>query len=45
MDGDSTAKTLDSGANSAIKTMDNADGIHESSYQAVFLPFIDRILN
>jgi len=37
MDGDSTAKTLDNGANSAIKTMNDTDGIHEASHQAVCL--------
>lgn len=38
MDGDSTAKTLDSGANSTIRTTDNTDGIHESSSQTVLSP-------
>ncbi|KAE8447491.1 hypothetical protein EG329_010764 [Mollisiaceae sp. DMI_Dod_QoI] len=33
MDGDSTAKTLDRGANSAINTMNDTDGIHEASHQ------------
>ncbi|TVY48705.1 hypothetical protein LOCC1_G001415 [Lachnellula occidentalis] len=34
MDGDATAKTFDDGANSAIKTMNDTDGIHEASHQA-----------
>jgi hypothetical protein len=39
MDGDSTAKTMDKGANSALGNNDLADGIHEASNQAVgFLP-------
>lgn len=31
MDGDHSAKTMDSAANSAIKTSDMGDGIHESA--------------
>jgi len=38
MDGDSTAKTLDKGANSAINNVDGSDGIHEASHQAVRFP-------
>jgi len=34
MDGDSTAKTFDKGANSAMKTTNDTDGIHEASHQA-----------
>jgi len=33
MDGDHSAKTLDSGANSAIKTQDLTDSIHETAHQ------------
>ncbi|CZR50897.1 uncharacterized protein PAC_00771 [Phialocephala subalpina] len=34
MDGDQTAKTFDEGANSAIKSMNDTDGIHEVSHRA-----------
>ncbi|KAF8866537.1 hypothetical protein BDZ45DRAFT_639785 [Acephala macrosclerotiorum] len=34
MDGDQTAKTFDEGANSAIKSMNDTDGIHEASHRA-----------
>jgi hypothetical protein len=37
MDGDSSAKTLDSGANSALRSTEGSDSIHEASHQAVFL--------
>jgi len=35
MDGDSTAKTMDQGANSVIRNVDGSDSIHEASHQAV----------
>ena len=35
MDGDSTAKTLDFGANSALRNTEGSDSIHEASHQAV----------
>lgn len=35
MDGDSTAKTFESGANSALKDQDLTSGIHESVNQTV----------
>ncbi|KAH8814141.1 hypothetical protein F5882DRAFT_281792 [Hyaloscypha sp. PMI_1271] len=34
MDGDSTAKTFDLGANSAIRNTEGSDSIHEASHQA-----------
>ncbi|PBP24133.1 hypothetical protein BUE80_DR005025 [Diplocarpon rosae] len=33
MDGDASAKTFDSGANSAIRNTEGSDSIHESSHQ------------
>lgn len=39
MDGHSTAKTLDLGANSAIHNTEGSDSIHEASHQAVLLPY------
>lgn len=40
MDGDSTARALDKGANSAIGSVDGSDSIHEAGHQAVsFFPF------
>ena len=38
MDGDEPAKTMDKGANSAIRNTDGLDGIHEASHQAVIKP-------
>lgn len=35
MDGDSTAKTFESGANSALKDQDFTSGIHEATSQTV----------
>lgn len=37
MDGDATAKTFDAGANSAIRSVEGSDSIHEASHQAVRL--------
>jgi len=34
MDGDSTAKTMDQGANSVIRNVDGSDSIHEASHQS-----------
>lgn len=34
MDGDQSAKTFDSGANSAIRNAEGSDSIHEASHQA-----------
>ncbi|KAG0645433.1 hypothetical protein D0Z07_8688 [Hyphodiscus hymeniophilus] len=46
MDGDATAKTLDRGANSAIRNTEGSDSIHESSHQAVrsALPHTSNVL-
>ena len=38
MDGDQSAKTMDAGANSAIRNVEGADAIHESSHQSVRYP-------
>ena len=35
MDGDSAAKTMDKGANSAINNAEMSTGIHESNHQSV----------
>lgn len=38
MDGDSSARTMDKGANSALGATDLTDGIHEAGNQSVSLP-------
>jgi len=38
MDGDSSAKTLDAGANSAIRNAEGSDSIHEASHQSIPIP-------
>lgn len=39
MDGDSTAKTMDKGANSALGAQDMGDAIHEQGHEAVGIFF------
>jgi hypothetical protein len=35
MDGDTTAKTMDRGADSVLRNVEGSDSIHEISHQAV----------
>lgn len=44
MDGDSTAKTFEQGANSALKETEMSGGIHESTAQTVCITFSSAYL-
>jgi hypothetical protein len=43
MDGDSTAKIFDRGANSAINNAEFGSGIHEAAAQRVSLPILQPL--